>query len=1640
MTSTAFFVFTALGPVVKESTGCGPANIWSALVVGMNAGDGTHSNHDELLEDLLRSRYVDVDFHFTKRGATFKYVPSADEMKYYDLVIFYTDPRDNYPSGYYAWGYYTKGWDNITEYCEYGGRVMVLLNGDYSAYYLTSPSSSYGKRSTTHDYLGWTSGDFYRDYHYWSKSYGYEPNWPLYGQPDTEFEHYWGRWGLTGSGHFWTSGGSNRYWYGFSPYPYADGAETLLYSNERDYYNNVPVRCGVGYDAGDWVALTWDFAWFNLDEDMMRDWFFDSLQYLRVPGRSVAEWPVFSEIYDEGERGTDQFVELYNPLLSSYPLYLSNYYLSVLDDPKGEGDAYGSYDLTVYDDDGLLEKDEYLVVKDDEVDLDGYKRIGVYWKEEGSGFYYYHEANERAYEIRWGAAGKGLDPVKGLSCQTIWDPYKKRLQDGEWTLAPPSPGERNTARAPDFENFRVVLNEVNADYVELFNSDSHSCPIGGYKVAGFRNAVSIPEGTRLEPGGHYLIPKSELFIGSEGGDIKLLNELGILIDVITWESPGDGAGTSYAARHFDGIGPRGVVLQKMGGDFENRGFDQKNQWWEFNVPATKGTANYNGTTILIDGMDEVFQRYSQADSVYKDGILKERVGDVCCLDSWDIILHNGKVGTTKARLLTDYLNHGGRLYLEASDFINLRNNQEHFYDLLHVRTRPHYEGRIDPGSIAGALFVDGMEFGYDPTTEVGERIDPLHDALRLFYLEDRPRHRFGAAYIKDPTTGYRVVCSSLEHEHMLDTGENTPEAFMDAMVEWFLTPDLNNAPSVSLRGRQAGSTVLVDDEARLSQLGWLGWSNDDPDRWDQGIWNTRDENGHPQYKFMEFTLYLDADRDKVDVLDDTCQIVATTNTTFYRPAGLEPGKYYWTVRAEDRYGKEGGAVDELWGDPVLFSFYYDNKRPEMLSIKPYFQGVRNTGPEMLGFYEAKGYRPTFGPEGQGKPKGILFKAYDEHLGLSFTELEKTELGLKFVSYDPGIPGKTWALGDIGILARDGTGIDPHNGENTVEFIMEVPEEILDDDGTLINGRYTITYRLVDYVGNHLEDDITFTIDAEAPDAVTNLVISELDHSIYMSTGLKYLKAGETYMLSGTGPTTRADGTLDRIEFAMKDHLFNPTIEVLETFSGGDIAGATDTRDYVALFEAVRDYEYFYAVSYDRAGNYAMSGILGGISVDAYAPTRPCDIELGSLSEGFVTVSGWVRDSQVPNKTSGMSHVLLYVNGEVVTHRAGGTYGDGTEYQAGEEMRVQVAANRFTAEVPLTPVSTRDGDIKNLIQVRGVDNVGNMGDMSDASELPPVRMLDPQKSLNVEITETAFGLSEGVDQLKEISVTFLQFAPGDLDHHTIGMSYHPVTPTVDESAIAMLGHWAVDTDVSGDFRARVKIFFQHPSISSFDFTQLKLVTESKGETGWRVLEDAVFVHQEADQSQGIPERWYVEATVTGFSNFAIIQGKSDLEITNTHIFANPLVSGQTVRISATVRNSGEFAAPVDGVVVRVFYVDEDGAESTIGWISFEEPIDPGMENEQTGEVPWETPLVTKVGKMTFYVYFKVDPNAEIAEYNEQNNEAFINEESDESIAPIEVLGVTTGIPSFTMTWFMAALAAVMVVGTAVARCKPRKGEK
>ncbi len=1700
MVSTGFFVFTSFGPVTEEvqgeetSTGAHGSygdggrvlivfDYFYYLANPQDSGNTYYYHWAEAWISAIKADGYEVDeWRCYPFGDSYPYLPGqAIPMPYdsgeycynyypwdskygdggrdmYEYEIIILAGRGNWYYGMYYQhdGGYTNGGatvlrtiEGLKDYMDDGGSVWwVNYYGGYAAYY---PSVGSANRAEVQD--------FYHQYVGITTDYNYNPGYSVRGIDDVT-----PNWGDDSVGIIPQDGEVFEFLYPEN-YPY--------HTYYQEPFDTNAIACYEGsFSYGSWygrpVGIQRQTAYYQKSLYLMWDPMY--LRYRSPPGEyqvsGVAhegereimvraclnflvghdggmlelDAPSINEVYDEGEPGIDQFVELFNGKRSRTPVDLSPFYLSVVADPRGEEHAYGSYDLVTYDDDGYLDSDEFLVVTSSDYDLASYKRIGVYNKTD----------NTLTWEISWSHAGKALDPVYGYSTQIPWDMDRNYYLRGQWTLAPTTKGTWNEVSVPDFETSHMVINEVNPGYVELYNTGGSDVYLGGYKLAGPQNLYTIPQGTRIPAGGFFTVSSEELFIASarQGGDMKLLNELDTLIDVITYD-PSEGlSNNSIAARHFDGIGHRGSSEQWTARSWEYT--EQENAFWEFDVPATKGSRNYEGESILIDGI-LAFEHLNASESVFKKGIYTARVKNMNCLDSWDIVLFSGILDDRVIPQFTSYLNSGGRLYLESLYFRDVAKRYENFYDLLHIKARDFQEGKIGSDHLEGDLFAGGISLAYDPAAEVSERLDPVEDAFRVMYLEEEPANRFVSAYIENPTTGYRVVSSALEYREMV-SWEDVPGDYLDVLLDWFCEENLNNAPFVTLLEGQSGMTPLMDDGDKVNSLGWLGWRNDDPDHWDQENWQTLDEHGHEMYKCIDFTLYLDIDEEKVRDHSEACQVVATGNTTYYRPRDLEPGHYFWTVTAKDRYGVTGEALDE--GDePVVFSFYYDDKPPKLLGIRPYFgptpTTTTNLGPELLGFYEEHGYHPSFGPEEQGKPYGLLFTAHDADLGLSFHGPEKTELSLEFAHPDPDLNWMTQsllkAMADIELQTRDGGPIEGAHGENTVQFIMNLPapEFFLDDDGRMANGRYTFRYELVDFVGNTVEGELRFSMDCDEPDPVTGMAVSALDHPIYLRSGINFLKAGENYLLSGAGPNSSVDPSLERIEFIMADKLYNSREEVLGVFEAGELEADQDPKKYAVEFEAVANYQYFYALSYDRAGNYAKSDILSGVAVDAYAPMKPYNLVITLGDDDFVTVSGWARDSIEMGKTSGMSHVYIYVNGEKVAHRTGGVYSwlEDEPYQAGDEMKVQVISNRFGVEISLDPVRLKHGDVENLIQVQGVDNVGNVGEPSDLDELGSLRLIDPKVSSNVEIRGEAPEMNFDVDHLKDIVVSFQRFDLGDNRTHALELEYHTVTPEVDQSALAMLGCWTMKTDVTGDFSAKVTIYFNHPDHSPFDFEKLQLVAKHSEETGWETVDDANFFHLEADPARGKPLGINgVEFVVYESYDFAIVQGKPDLQIVKTHIFANPVVFGQWVWVRFTVRNVGTLATVAENVDVLVYYTDAEGTPTTIEVVSLGDIV-PGKDEELTGEAIWKAPYGYDWHKETYYIYFRVDPNGNISEYNEKNNVAFVDELRDGDADPIEVVHGGCGpIPSFASTMTMMILSAFGVVSLAVVQRRKRKANE
>lgn len=146
----------------------------------------------------------------------------------------------------------------------------------------------------------------------------------------------------------------------------------------------------------------------------------------------------------------------------------------------------------------------------------------------------------------------------------------------------------------------IVINEIysrgdslNPDWIEIYNPNSSSVNIGGYKIydvggqAGTKPKKEIPQGTVLAGKGYFLVTvdtadASGFGLSSNGETVWFENTSGTIIDSIT--IPVLGVDTTFARV------PDGVTN------------------WVRLFPATKGSANVTGGTVLPIVMNEIFSR------------------------------------------------------------------------------------------------------------------------------------------------------------------------------------------------------------------------------------------------------------------------------------------------------------------------------------------------------------------------------------------------------------------------------------------------------------------------------------------------------------------------------------------------------------------------------------------------------------------------------------------------------------------------------------------------------------------------------------------------------------------------------------------------------------------------------------------------------------------------------------------------------------------------------------------------------------------------------------------------------------------------------------------------------------------------
>ena len=146
---------------------------------------------------------------------------------------------------------------------------------------------------------------------------------------------------------------------------------------------------------------------------------------------------------------------------------------------------------------------------------------------------------------------------------------------------------------------------------------------------------------------------------------------------------------------------------------------------------------------------------------------------------------NHSLTSAEGQALTDFLDYGGRLYMEGGD--------TWAYD-SETAVHPYFninglsDGSGDAGPIAGAVgtFTDGMQFQYSGSNSYMDRIAPIGTA-EVVFLNVTPAYMNGIAY--DGGT-YRTVGTSFKFGGLVDaTAPSTKGVLLEKILEFF---DMNH--------------------------------------------------------------------------------------------------------------------------------------------------------------------------------------------------------------------------------------------------------------------------------------------------------------------------------------------------------------------------------------------------------------------------------------------------------------------------------------------------------------------------------------------------------------------------------------------------------------------------------------------------------------------------------------------------------------------------------------------------------------------------------------------------------------------------------------------------------------------------------
>ncbi|MBC8872166.1 MAG: lamin tail domain-containing protein, partial [Planctomycetes bacterium] len=318
----------------------------------------------------------------------------------------------------------------------------------------------------------------------------------------------------------------------------------------------------------------------------------------------------------------------------------------------------------------------HLIVVDDSVsDPDQNKNELV-----ANGRVYMYNHVSRDYEgdpVGWGTNGPAPEPADGMSIQAYFDGSRYRWGD-QMTIGTESPGVDNSVAAPAYGSVDVVLNEINPAFIELYNRGGTAVSMSGWKVTGEGDHFTMSGS--IGPGGYKLVTEAEMYIPftpGTGGRVSLFDDLGVLVSSIGYQTDVAGNQQSYTARHLDGMGPDYGYNESMTTPWaQGVAGAQKNGDWEINIDRTTDSENYKGLTFLQIGTIKdsdwsLVENLSNYNADWTDGSFGVKKIDQIYINNFDVVFCLSGLSGNSQWILDDYVNDGGRLYVETGDWTTL---------------------------------------------------------------------------------------------------------------------------------------------------------------------------------------------------------------------------------------------------------------------------------------------------------------------------------------------------------------------------------------------------------------------------------------------------------------------------------------------------------------------------------------------------------------------------------------------------------------------------------------------------------------------------------------------------------------------------------------------------------------------------------------------------------------------------------------------------------------------------------------------------------------------------------------------------------------------------------------------------------